>query len=285
MLKFIGIGMMIAGIALFIFTMLRGRQKGITSDMKELSMIISSGYVSERAPDEKKASPFEGKVPIKPAPKKKRVLSEEARGILEMVERDRENEALASAQAKKEESAQVASPSPEAKKGTAVLPEDEKKGTAVLPEVEKKGTAVLPDEKKSPHEKKGTAVLSDVHANKRGTAVLVDPSPKKGTAVLKESSSPTPKKGTAVLREQEEPKTEKQKKGAAVLQNNAASIRWQDPAPEKDRKGTAVLEQDKEVPKKKGTAVLGDPAPDEEAASNTKKGTAVLSEKGGKIDG
>lgn len=270
MLKYIGIGMMIAGLALFIFTLLRGRQKGITSDMKELSMIISSGYVKERAPDEKKASPFEGKVPIKPAPKKKRVLSEEARGILEMVERDRENEALASAQAKKTEASQVASHSLEVKKGTAVLPEDENKGTAVLPEVEKKGTAVLPAEKKSQYEKNGSAVLSDAHANKRGTAVLVDSSPKKGTAVLKESASPSPKKGTAVLREQEAPKTEKQKKGTAVLQDNATSIRWQDPTPENIKKGTAVLE---------------DPVSKEEAVSYKKKGTAVLSEKGGRKDG
>lgn len=291
MLKITGICMIIAGAALFIYALYRGRRDGIRSDMKELTMILSSGYVSERVAEVRSTSPFEGRAPITPAPKKKRVLSEEARSILEMVERGRENEAaqveagqdLSSLEERT--SKHEAPPLHEdAKKGTAVLPEDakrgtavlpkqeispdERKGTAILPENAKKGTAVLPKQGSPAPERKGAAVLLENDID-RGTAVLTEAiSQKKGTAVL--SSAPV-KKGTSVLQAHDEekrsndPERERQRKGTAVLTNQQAGESHSHPRPA-TRKGTAVLTEKTIV--------------DEEAMPHSRKGTAVLTEKG-----
>lgn len=209
MLKYIGITLAAAGIALLLYTIIRGRQKGIDSDKKELAMITSSGYVSERTPDEKKGSPFEGQIPVKTAPKKKRVLSKEARSMLEQVENDR---------AKQAEKDTLASAG--GRKGTAVLDKKEAKGTDILPgSMNAKGTDVLPDQKKKggtavlpeKGEKKGTAVLDPAGSRKKGTDILPDERKKKGTEVLTGegkgtavlAASDSRSKGTDILNEQE----------------------------------------------------------------------------------
>ena len=249
MLKITGICLMVAGAALFILTLVRGRQNNIRSQMKELSMILSSGYGSERTPEEKKASPFEGKTPIAATTKKKRVLSEEARSILEMVERDREKEAL--------ETVGIALPSPE------FAPEKNtpKKGTAVLPENPKKGTATLPVGTEDKPRKRGAAVLSSDAKKAKGTAVLrEEPPARKGTAVLLDQNagaSQTPKrKGTAVLisGDANTPAWSPKKKGTAVLDEEGPHAR----SIKSEKKGTAVLMETNEeaVPARKGAAVL-----------------------------
>ena len=289
MLRIIGIFLIIAGAALFIYTYIRGRQKGISSDMRELLMIISSGYVSERVAGEKKVSPFEGKAPIAPAPKKKRVLSEEARGILEMVERGRETEAAASVQLNT-----LPEEAPAPKKGTAVLPESmeqKKRGTAVLPEEpapQKKGTAVLMENKES---HKGTAVLTGgPKAERKGTAVLPETPPQRKVSSPQEAA-PIKKKGTAVLLDAFPQKNgtaalmgvEKQeRKGTAVLIDNESSPN----PPATSRKGTAVLKDAEPSHARTGTSVLTEKrTADEEAVNKKKKGTAVLIEEGGKKNG
>ena len=182
MLRYTGLFLAVTGIIILVATLIKGRQKGIGSDRDELAMITSSGYVSERTPDEKKAAhPFEGQLPLKQAPKKKRVLSEEARSILEQVESDRARQAAAEKRS-----------APPLGKGTDVLPGNMKRSTAILHEKPSKGTAVL-DEKNTGG--KGTAVLPEgKDKKKKGTAVLgaARSSGKKGTDILQE-------KGTAVL--------------------------------------------------------------------------------------
>lgn len=233
MLRYIGLFLALAGASLLVATLIRGRQKGIKTDSDELAMIISSGYVSERTPDKKKSSPFEGQLPIKQAPKKKRVLSEEARSILEQVENDRARQA---------EAEKISSSS---KKGTDTLPANKKRSTAILPEKPSKGTT---EPKTKTGKSKGTAVLRE-GAEKKKTAGehKYQKNMKEGTAVL-ESRPATEQKGTAIL---EEAKAER---GTAVLADKGTAALHKGTAVLAD-KGTAVLATD-EKDRRKGTEIL-----------------------------
>lgn len=277
MLKYIGAALILAGISLFVLTIMSGRRKGIKNDAAELSMITGAGYASEHVAETKERRRIES---TRPRKRRNRELSEESRSILELVERARSGRNDGSAGQKEKETGikdAAATRAPDPRKGTDTLPQNTgRAGTAVLEE-SITYTEVL-------NRPSGTDVLTDEHtAGRRGTAFLPDdPSGKrgKGTAVLEEEPSPRRNKGTDVLPAAE---AKRPRKGTDVLPSEAAvrPRKGTDVLPDtvlKQRKGTDVLPPDPVTRSRRGTEAL--PA---ETATGRRKGTDVLPAEAGTL--
>lgn len=319
MLKYIGLIIAAAGVVLLMITLAKGKRNNIKEDAKELSLILSAGYVSEH----KEAKRSESAIPYAPPvriPQRKRSLSKEALDLLGTVEKEREAEQAEAVAAEKRGRRKgteiVTISSTGTTEGPSDLPDLSDIDTGVLAERARKATGILSEGNNVKStgvlsKNKATGVLTEKEASRsdkatgvlapdKATGILTDDAPKRskgGTGILTDDAPKRDKRGTDILTP-EDSRVSKGKKGTSVLTKSSPSESRRkatgiltDDTPSGRRNGTDILAGNEASGKTKGTAVLIDEEDqrktkgtavliDEEgSAASKKKGTSVLTEK------
>lgn len=251
MIKFIGIGITLLGLALLAVTIINARRGGASKAAAELSLILEAGYADTHREAKKGARLQEERnVPseIKIAPKK-RTLSKEAQEILAMVEKERAEE-----RSSFEATSSLKRPQ-KLESGTDLMSRRKKKAN------EQGSTDILSKNRPSENKPEGTDILvrGGKSTSSAGTDIL-----DRNKAASKDKAAPG---GTDILKRggQEEQKTdvlrkEEKSAGTDILDRKSR---------EKAAGGTDILKRkaDEEAPG--GTDIL-----QREAVTDT--GTGIL---------